>query len=417
MQKPNQGILALPAVTQEAGFVASAAALVGGSAYSVATGLLLAELYVNTARDPTTGDDGGGGSSGSAAFATIARGTIGQGGILVGATAYVFLHVALLVAYISKSAEIIDHATGLGVLPGALAFTLAFGGLCYSASAPQLDRVNGALVALIILSFFGLLGSAAGAVEPSALLRADWGAVPATLPVIALSFVYHNTVPVICASLRGDPGKIRAAIIGGISVPLVMFVAWNGAILGSLGTLSSSSSGGAGQAISLAATNSSSSSSSRSSTSAVSAAAAAAPPPPLSTAPAPAAAAAAPAKQRRVEDPLAALAAADPTVGVEINAFSFLAVATSFIGFILGLTDFISGALGLPSRQAPLPYLLTLVPPLVLAVAFPGIFLSAIDTAGGVAGWEGGSCCCRGGRVVGGIVKKIAAHCSADDHS
>jgi tyrosine-specific transport protein len=47
-----------------------------------------------------------------------------------------------------------------------------------------------------------------------------------------------------------------------------------------------------------------------------------------------------------------------------VQGFSFLAIATSYIGFILGLTDFLADALALPTgRQAPLPYLLTLLPP------------------------------------------------------
>ena len=76
------GVLALPAVTQDSGFVASAVALAGGSAYSVAIGLLLAELYVNSVGDGAAqGGDGGGGEgggSGSVAFANIARKCAGR---------------------------------------------------------------------------------------------------------------------------------------------------------------------------------------------------------------------------------------------------------------------------------------------------------------------------------------------------
>lgn len=39
-------------------------------------------------------------------------------------------------------------------------------------------------------------------------------------------------------------------------------------------------------------------------------------------------------------DPLQALQAAGGAVGPVVGAFSFLAVATSYIGFVLGLTDF-----------------------------------------------------------------------------
>jgi tyrosine-specific transport protein len=89
-----------------------------------------------------------------------------------------------------------------------------------------------------------------------------------------------------------------------------------------------------------------------------------------------------------VADPLAALQAGNAGVGPLIQGFSFLAIATSFIGFILGLTDFLVDGLKLPSRQAPVPYLLTLLPPFAVAVTNPNIFLSALDTAGA---WTGDS--------------------------
>lgn len=120
------------------------------------------------------------------------RSTLGDAGLTAGAGAYVFLHLALLVAYISKAAEILGGASGLAPLPAAALFAGAFGGLCFAASEQLLDRVNGGLVVAVLLAFFGLLASAAPGVDPEALLRADWGAVPATLPVVALSFVYHK---------------------------------------------------------------------------------------------------------------------------------------------------------------------------------------------------------------------------------
>ena len=48
----------------------------------------------------------------------------------------------------------------------------------------------------------GLVIAAAGGVQPAALARANWSAVPSTLPVLALAFVYQNVVPVIASSLE-----------------------------------------------------------------------------------------------------------------------------------------------------------------------------------------------------------------------
>jgi len=41
-------------------------------------------------------------------------------------------------------------------------------------------------------------------------------------------------------------------------------------------------------------------------------------------------------------DPLALLGQADPVVGPTVEVFSLLAISTSFIGFVLGLTDFVA---------------------------------------------------------------------------
>ena len=68
----------------------------------------------------------------------------------------------------------------------------------------------------------GLLAAAAGDVDPERLLAApalaQWAALPDALPVIALSFVYQNVVPVITTSLEGDIVKIRCGDgVGGAS--------------------------------------------------------------------------------------------------------------------------------------------------------------------------------------------------------
>ena len=48
-------------------------------------------------------------------------------------------------------------------------------------------------------------------------------------------------------------------------------------------------------------------------------------------------------------DPLQSLIASDPIVGPLVQAFSFLAVTTSFIGFLFGLADFLGELLGVSS--------------------------------------------------------------------
>jgi tyrosine-specific transport protein len=49
-------------------------------------------------------------------------------------------------------------------------------------------------------------------VQWSELSKAEWGAVPGTLPIIALAFVYQNVVPVVVKDLEGDMGKVCVCV-------------------------------------------------------------------------------------------------------------------------------------------------------------------------------------------------------------
>ena len=51
----------------------------------------------------------------------------------------------------------------------------------------------------------GLLVAAAPGVDFESLLKADLAAVPKTLPVLSLAFVFHNIIPVISTSLEVSP--------------------------------------------------------------------------------------------------------------------------------------------------------------------------------------------------------------------
>jgi amino acid permease len=54
-----------------------------------------------------------------------------------------------------------------------------------------------------------------------------------SVPIIALSFVYQNVVPVLCTDLEGDLPRVRTAIVLGTAIPLGLFLVWDAVILGS----------------------------------------------------------------------------------------------------------------------------------------------------------------------------------------
>ncbi|KAI5673501.1 hypothetical protein M9H77_13865 [Catharanthus roseus] len=340
------GILAIPAVTQESGFLSSAVICILCWIFMVVTGLLIAEVNVKTMCEL--------GSGGVSLIVvgdmfkmkeekkslpslsndnclwlqvSMAMRTLGGTGVQIACWSYIFIHYALLVAYVARSSDILTNFLGIPLWEAATLFSVLLGGLCALGSQRIIGAVNGVLVLGIISSFTALVVVASGDLHWEALLRANFEAAPKSIPIIALSFVYQNVVPVLCTNLEGNLSKVRTAIILGTAIPLGLFLVWNAVILGSLPTLET----GADQII----------------------------------------------------DPLQQLRSTSGVVGPIVDTFSLLAIATSYIGFVLGLSDFMADLLKLPSGQSsPLPYLLTLIPPLVLSLLDPEIFFKALDFAG-----------------------------------
>ncbi|KAM7261012.1 hypothetical protein ACFE04_026487 [Oxalis oulophora] len=309
------GILAIPAVTQESGFIASAIACIFCWLYMVATGLLIAEVNVNTMCQL---------GSGGVSLVSMAKRTLGPLGVQIVCWSYIFIHYALLVAYVARSSDILTNYLGIPLWESATLFTLIFGGVCYYGSQRSLGAINGVLVFGILASFVALVVVASGNLQLETLLKANFAAVQISIPIIALSFVYQNVVPVICTDLEGNLKKVRSAIVIGTAIPLGLFLVWDAVILGSIEMGSD-----------------------------------------------------------KIIDPLQQLRSSNGVVGPIVEVFSLLAIATSYIGFVLGLSDFLADLLELPSgANRPLPYILALFPPLALSLLDPEIFFKALDFAG-----------------------------------
>ncbi len=152
---------------------------------------------------------------------------------------------------------------------------------------------------------------------------------------MAVALFYHNVVPVVVTQLEGDTRKIRQSIFIGSVIPLMMFLAWNAVILGSV-SLEIVQNTADGKAI---------------------------------------------------FDPLQILRSggAGEWLGVLVSIFSEFAIATSFIGFVYGLLDFFQEIFfvtqGQFSSRLPL-YSMILLPPMSFGAMNPHIFFTALDYAG-----------------------------------
>eukprot|EP00897_Mesotaenium_endlicherianum_P004229 jgi/Mesen1/3834/ME000207S02840 len=213
---------------------------------------------------------------------TMAEESLGPIGGATATLTYLFLSYTLLVAYIAKSADVISFASGgtPAWLSGGV-FTLGLGGVLFKGGTHATDVLNRVLTGCLLGLFGVIVLGGASMADWVELGRADWEAVPQVVPVVFLSLVYHDLIPVLCSYLGGDLKRVRAAIVLGSAVPLGMFLSWDAVAL----CLAHTSGG---------------------------------------------------------EDPLHTLMRlGGPAQACVIGAFSLLALSTSFIGTVLGLSEFL----------------------------------------------------------------------------
>ncbi|MBN3910306.1 MAG: tyrosine transporter [Nostoc sp. NMS1] len=327
------GILALPAVTLPSGIVPSTSGLIAVWLYALVSGLLVAEVTLNTMRTEGRASIG---------FLGVVEKILGKLGALMAGGAYLFMHYALLVAYITQGGEILGYAAAkiwsVQILPawmGTTTFTLLFGGIMYLGREKFIEKLNSAFVGIVIVSFLGLLFLAGRHIQSAQFLFQNWSALGSAISVMAVALFFQNVVPLVVTQLEGDAHKIRQSILIGSVIPLIMFLAWNIVILGSVSPdmLHGTSDG------------------------------------------------------RTVFDPLQILRAGGggEWLGMLVSIFSEFAIVTSFIGFVYGLLDLFGDiflmAQGKLSSRFPL-YSLVLFPPMTLGTLNPSIFFTALDYTG-----------------------------------
>lgn len=228
------GILALPASTAEAGILPASGALFAIWSLLLCDALLLAEVNVALMRerDEDRLQHGRGHSSVVISLADMASATLGGEGKFAVSSLYSFMSLVVLTAYISKAAELLAPSLNLDAPTAATMFTVALGGTICFGGAKTADALNQTLTYGLLLSFALLVGSGTYYADWS---QANWigtpEAAPKTIPIIFLTLVYHDLIPVICSFLDGDMKKIRQGIVIGSSIPLAMFLCWNAVAL------------------------------------------------------------------------------------------------------------------------------------------------------------------------------------------
>lgn len=318
------GMLALPIVTGEGGFLPSLGIYLLCWAFMSCTGLLLLEVCLTLSPD--------------ANLLSMAGAYLGRAGKAFTWILYLFLFYCLSIAYISGGGSLLLGWTKLD-LPswaGGALFVLVFAPFVYF-GARAVDRINWILMAGLVLSYIVFVLFGATHVSFSNLKTFDWPMSLKALPVIFTAFSYQGVIPTLATYMKRDAKRLRIAILCGTTLAFLIYIIWEFLILGIVPV-----DGPMG----LADAN-------RQGLTAV-----------------------APLKEHIGVGAVYAVG----------QSFAFFAITTSFLGVTLGLMDFLADGLCFPKLGVRRFFLalLTFGPPLFVALTYPTIFLKALGYAGGI---------------------------------
>jgi len=319
------GMLALPILTGLAGFFPSLSMLLIAWAFMTFTALLLVETS--------------GWFYGQVNLLSMVRESLGLPGRIAAWLSYLFLFYSLLVAYVAASGSIFSSileslfAIHLPGWAASVFFTGIFGWIIYLGTRP-VDLVNRVLMGGLILAYLGMIGLGIIRMEPTLLLEWFPSHLLVSLPILVVSFGFHNLIPSLTAYMKGDLARVRLTILGGSSIILVVYILWSLMVLGIVpyeGILSSYNEG---------------------------------------------------------EEATVALSAVlgSSSITYFAHGFAFFAIVTSFLAQGLTLVHFLADGfkISLSLKNTRWLILAALLPPLVLALTYPHIFFKALGFAGGV---------------------------------
>lgn len=317
------GMLALPVLTSLTGFYPSIVIYLICWLFMASTGLLFLEISQWM--------------KGEANIISMAEGTLGKGGRYFAWLIYLFLFYCLTVAYMVGCGNILVVLTG-NFIPdwlGPIVFVILFAPLILMPTV-WAGHLNIWLVAGLALSYFGFVVLGFSYVKPELLKHDDWTHSLKVLPIVFAAFSYQGIIPTLASYMHHDAQKIRRAILIGSFIPLVAYIVWQWLILGIVPL-----EGEHGLSATLK-------------------------------------------NGQNAVQPLGYFLESKVVYWLG-QSLAFFALITSFLGVTLGLRDFFADGLDM-KKNIPgmlLLAILVLVPPLMIAVSYPHIFLIALDYAGG----------------------------------
>ena len=327
------GMLANPTATSGVWFTGSLAVLLYTWFSMLSSGLMILEVNTHYPH--------------GASFDTMVKDLLGPAWNVINGVAVAFVLYLLTYAYIFVGGDLtakgIGSAVGseISLTVGQLVFfgILAF---CVWASARLVDRFTSILIGGMVLTFIWATGGLIADAKMPVLFDTQapagtsyWIYVATALPVCLASFGFHGNVSSLLKYFKGDAPKVAKSLWSGTLIALVIYVLWQIAIQGNL--------------------------------------------PRNEFAPVIAA-------EGQVSVLIETLSKFAQTGNMDkvLTLFSYMAIATSFLGVTLGLFDYIADIFkwndSISGRTKTAA--LTFLPPLISCLLFPTGFVTAIGYVG-----------------------------------
>jgi len=316
------GMLGLPIMTGLAGFFPSLLLFFVAAIFMTLTALLLVEIQQEF-QDPVN-------------LSTMCEFSLGKGGRFLCWIAYLFLFYALLVAYTAlcghHAALIFDQLFHLAVpeWAGSLFFVSLFGSVVYRGTRP-VDLLNRLFMVFKIISYLGLIFICAQYIDSSLYSRVSFTYLLPAVPILIISFGFHNMVPSLVKYYGNNAKRVVFAILLGALFTLIINLVWQIIALGTIpfagdNGLLSSYEGGMDAAQSMA------------------------------------------------------LVISRPSITIFSSLLAFFAIITSFLAQGLSLVHFLQDVTQIKTskdRESGVLILLTFLPPLLIAILGPNLFFLA----------------------------------------
>lgn len=315
------GMLALPVLTSQGGFFPSIIIYLLTWIFMASTGLLYLEMCIWMDKETN--------------LVTLALKTLGKFGYLFTWAIYLFFFYCLTVAYVVGTQNFINFFIGssVNVWISSAIFILVFAPIVYI-GARAVEGVNNLFMLGLIITYLLFIILGVKHIQFDRLLESNFKYSLIAFPVIFTAFGYQGIVPSITFYLRKNVKAIRLTILIGSFIPFIIYIFWEALVLGMI-------------------------------------------------------------PQSFLTEAL--LAGENAIYPFEIlygkqkitvmgQFFAFFALASSLLGITLGLRDFLADGLKIKKTNLGKACLCAIIfiPPVLISIFFPNIFLKALGLAGGI---------------------------------